>query len=528
MKLKIFSFFIIIFPASIYAQFQPIIELSSLQAKSGYTIDATASNSRFGLSVSNIGDFSGDGIDDYAISDSHFTDNQNHQGKVYVVYGSNGFNQNQFDISLLDGSNGFGIIGQEFDVVGTYISNAGDFNHDGYDDLIIGTMYYDEISLYSGRHYILFGGIDSPSDTLDLSTLNSSDGIIIHDIRPYEFSGHTATLIGDMNGDNIDDIAIGIPEADATNMGHDYGSVFVLFGEQNPPTTIQLSQLNGNNGFRINGLESRSDFGRSVASAGDFNNDGYNDLIIGSKDWFPDDNFYTADSYLVFGKNGNFPASLNVINFNGTNGMTIVGEIFYQSIASNVGTAGDFNNDGYSDILISAPGLSESGYPSDSGVTYVVFGTTDTLGSIIELSSINGSNGFKIRGDSELAHLGISLDSGDINGDFIDDIFIAANGTLNSGLNKGAVHVIFGKKQPFDGVFDISIIDGKNGFTLIGDVNDQAGVESISNAGDINGDGLSDLIIGAPGLSNTPGKTYVIYANDVIFKNNFNDQQMTR
>ncbi|MEH2299393.1 MAG: hypothetical protein V7K88_10265 [Nostoc sp.] len=239
-------------------------------------------------------------------------------------------------------------------------------------------------------------------------------------------------------------------------------------GEMMTKSTFNLSDLNGANGFAINGINASNFSGNSVSSAGDINSDGIDDLIIGT---------LSGQSYVVFGSKGGFGAQFNLSTLNGTSGFAING------INSSVSSAGDINGDGIDDLIIGALSASPNGIV-ESGQSYVVFGSKGGFGAQFNLSTLNGSNGFAINGINAYDRSGISVSSaGDINGDGIDDLII---GTL-----PGQSYVVFGSKGGFGAQFNLSTLNGSNGFAINGDGN------SVSSAGDINGDGIDDLIIGA-------------------------------
>ncbi|ELR97628.1 integrin alpha, partial [Gloeocapsa sp. PCC 73106] len=138
------------------------------------------------------------------------------------------------------------------------------------------------------------------------------------------------------------------------------------------PAEFELSNLNGSNGFALNGINRGGDSGFSVSSAGDINGDGLDDLIIGAPDASPNER-YSGQSYVVFGSNGGFSSSLNLSTLNGSNGFTINGINTSDFSGSSVSSAGDINGDGFDDLIIGATGADPNG--SSSGQSYVVFGS---------------------------------------------------------------------------------------------------------------------------------------------------------
>ncbi|MBD2535860.1 FG-GAP repeat protein [Nostoc flagelliforme FACHB-838] len=271
-------------------------------------------------------------------------------------------------------------------------------------------------------------------------------------------------------------------------------------------SSFDISNLNGSNGFAINGLDRYS--GYSVSNAGDINNDGVDDLIIGAPLVNPNDNFFAGQSYVVFGgANVGSSGVFNLSDLNGTNGLTING-IGGESGRS-VSNAGDINNDGIDDLIIGAPFASRNGI-SQVGESYVVFGGTNVASSgALNLSDLNGTNGFTITGINQIDTIGNSVsNAGDINNDGIDDLIIG-------GFGKS--YVVFGRTNVgSSGSINPSSLDGTNGFVINIMANNFNFISfSVSNAGDINNDGINDLVIGAyqansNGKENA-GQSYVIF-----------------
>ncbi|AUB44531.1 Ca2+-binding protein, RTX toxin-related (plasmid) [Nostoc flagelliforme CCNUN1] len=264
---------------------------------------------------------------------------------------------------------------------------------------------------------------------------------------------------------------------------------------------LNLSDLNGTNGFLINGIASGDSSGASVSNAGDINGDGLDDLIIGAFRADPNGNSYAGQSYVLFGgRNLGSGGSLNLSDLNGTNGFLINGIAAYDYSGESVSNAGDINGDGIDDLIIGAFGADPNGN-SYAGQSYVVFGgrNLDSGGSL-NLSDLNGTNGFLINGIAERDFSGDSVsNAGDINGDGIDDLIIGADGADPNGNSyAGQSYVVFGGRNlGSGGSLNLSDLNGTNGFLINGIAGRDFSGDSVSNAGDINGDGIDDLIIGA-------------------------------
>jgi hypothetical protein len=354
--------------------------------------------------------------------------------------------------------------------------------------------------------------------TLPLSGLDGTTGLIIDGEAGGDAAGRSVSAAGDINGDGIDDLIIGADTADPNGLSS--GSSYVLFGRSGGfASPLPLLGLDGSNGFRLHG-EAASDLaGGSVSAAGDVNGDGFDDLIIGASGANAGD---AGRSYVVFGRGDGFPASLQFSSLDGSNGFAIDGELAGDGAGFAVGAAGDFNADGIDDLLVTARSADPNG--NDSGRVYVVFGRISGFASPLPLSSLDGLNGLAINGEGQGAFTGRSAKAaGDINGDGIDDVVIGANNASNSNIGNprsGRAYVVFGSSAGFATPLQLANLNGTLGFAINGEfAGDQAGV-AVSGAGDINGDGLDDLIIGASGADprgEASGQSYVVFGRDTGF-----------
>ncbi|MEH2433433.1 MAG: hypothetical protein V7K25_04130, partial [Nostoc sp.] len=282
------------------------------------------------------------------------------------------------------------------------------------------------------------------------------------------------------------------------------GQSYVVFGGRNLGSSgsLNASDLNGTNGFLINGIAERDFSGYSVSNAGDINADGIDDLIIGAENASPNGNFRAGQSYVVFGgKNIGSSGSLNLSDLNGTNGFLINGIAANDNSGISVSNAGDINADGIDDLIIGAENASPNGN-SLAGQSYVVFGGKNIgSGGTFNLSDLNGTNGFIINGIAAGDNSGISVsNAGDINADGIDDLIIGASGDYRNYEDfPGQSYVIFGGKNiGSSGSLNLSDLNGTNGLLINGIGSGNSTSTSVSNAGDINADGIDDVIIGAP------------------------------
>jgi hypothetical protein len=513
-------------PLTAQASFPAEVDLSSLDGSNGVVLDGEAQYDFSGVAVSAAGDINGDGIGDLLIAARGADPNGSGSGRSYVVFGSDGALPSPFDLSTLNSLNGFWLNGEAVDDrSGSSVSAAGDINGDGIDDLIIGAPYADPNGNRSGRSYVVFGSDAGLANPFDLSTLNGSNGFALNGEGAFDRSGRSVSAAGDINGDGVDDLIIG---ADGANPNGNYsGRSYVVFGSASElPNPFELSTLNGSNGFVLNGEAVYDGSGRSVSAAGDINGDGIDDLIIGASSADPNGS-YSGRSYVVFGSDTDLPNPFELSSINGMNGFVLNGEAAGDQAGQSISAAGDINGDGIDDLIIGAFTADPNG--AASGRSYVVFGSDAELPNPFNLSTLNGSNGFALNGEAVGDNSGRSVSAaGDINGDGIDDLIIGADGADPNGNFSGRSYVVFGSDAGLPSPLELSSLNGSNGFVLSGEAEDDLSGRSVSAAGDINGDGIDDLIIGAPYADpngSASGRTYVVFGRgDAVFGDRFESE----
>jgi hypothetical protein len=494
--------------------FPAVIPLSSLNGKTGFIIDGQSTGDYSSSCVSTAGDINSDGIADifigaeYALSGS---------GRSYLIFGAKEIGKSGlFSLSTLNGANGFKLDGEMGsstnpplgDRSGISVSNAGDVNSDGYDDLLVGAVLASPNGVQAaGRSYAIFGGPQvGNSGSLPLSSLNGLNGFKLNGEATNDWSGVAVNAIGDVNNDGHNDFIIGAPQHNKS-----IGRSYVIFGNSNGanPGLISLTNLNGQNGFKLDGDLVSSYSGYWVGNIGDINRDSYDDILIGA----PNRNNFTGSSYVVFGSsNLGSNGLISLSSLNGANGFRLDGEAMGDSSGFSIGgsTVGDVNGDGYLDFIIGA-----KGYNSKIGRSYVIFGNDEVSDNGLQLlANLNGKNGFKIDGESAGDGSGFVTNLiGDFNGDGYADLGIGSYGHNKTGrfyLFFGGPEV--GKK----GLISLTDLNGVNGIKLNGEAAGDYGdnnLGSVSTAGDINNDGIADLLIGAPGHNKNTGRTYVIFGD---------------
>lgn len=510
-KIKIVALFIFNISLS-NAQLNDVtIDLNEIDGSDGFIIDMRFSGATSKYSIGSAGDLNADGKDDIMIG--NFNQFSLIRGVVFVVNGTDGGFQQQFPIlDYIDGTTGYLLSGYEmYAGFGYSLSSIGDVNNDGFDDVMIGSIKSD--TELGSSNYVLYGPITEfnldhrEQMVVDASGNNMFNGENGFEIKKNTGSGCNDILgfkvsrAGDFNGDGIDDMLFGGALSGCSDS--DNGSAYVLFGDANGfSTPFNVASLDGSNGFQIMG--DHENFANAISLAGDVNADGFDDLLIarGSLD---------NATFVIYGKSSLLPANIDIASMDDSIGVKI------NAGGADVSYIGDINNDGIDDFMFSnAIGLSPSAQVT--GAAYIVFGTAQRLQANFDVTSLNGTNGFAVYGESDGDQLGINISSaGDLNADGFDDIVIGSPKSDVYGVNSGIIHVIFGKKT-FPPFVDLSKpLDSKDGFKIKGGGDHDEIGRFLTEAGDINADGIGDLLIGVP----LADKAFILYGDDQIFRNGF-------
>ena len=282
----------------------------NLDGAKGFALTGVSDGDDAGRSVSGAGDVNGDGFDDLIIgAPDRTTSNGSFSGQSYVVFGAADGFPAKLDLSSLDGGDGFALKGaSRHETSGYSVSGAGDVNGDGLDDIIIGAPHQNR---NPGRSFVVFGTDDGFPAKLNLRVLDGSNGFAVNgvvapnpsipSILEESGTGHSVSGAGDFNGDGFDDILIGAPNRTTSN-GNFSGQSYVVFGADGGfPAALELAELDGFNGFALSGVVKQGFSGGSVSAAGDVNNDGYDDIIIGDRRVETNGGKGTGQSYVVFG-----------------------------------------------------------------------------------------------------------------------------------------------------------------------------------------------------------------------------------
>ena len=340
---------------------------SGLDGSSLHKFFGDSAQDQFGASVDGAGDLNHDGCDDLIVGAPYAASNGNGSGRVRIYSGQDGAILYTFD----------GFAGSH---LGYAVSRAGDVNNDGTDDVIAGTYNF------TSGGVRVFSGLDGTILYIRNSGLYGTD-----------LFGNSVSGAGDVDNDGYDDFIVGIPRAD--DNGPDTGSAHVYSG------------FDGAILYAVHGSTRRGELGGAVSGAGDVNNDGYDDFVVGARRDNP--NGWSSGSARVY--SGQSGAILYTFN----------GELAYDYFGTSVSGAGDVNNDGYDDLIVGAPG-------SWFGDAYVYSGQDGSL--LYSLSGMLWPFGF-----------GSSVSgAGDVNNDGCDDLIVGSPGHDSNGIDSGSASVFLG------------------------------------------------------------------------------------
>lgn len=487
--------------------------LGALNGPNGYRLAGRAPGDEAGRALKNAGDVNGDGLDDFIIgAGAADPDGKQGAGEAYVVFGDVA-NPAALSLGDLNGANGFRLVGASSnDQSGESVSGGGDVNRDGYADLLIGSPGLDPNEVpEAGGAYLVFGAPTFPA-RIALVSLNGANGVRLNGVAEDNRAGTSIGAAGDLNGDGYGDVLVGAPDATVSGL-EGVGLAYVVFGRPAFGAQLDLAALDGSNGFVISGVAAEGYAGNVAGSAGDVNGDGYDDALVAA--WKSDRGGAEESGavYVIYG-GPNPPAKLSLGSINGGNGFRLDGVAAGDGAGRSAAAAMDVDGDGRDDLIIGAPYAG-----NHRGAAYVVLGRA-AFPAAVGLETLNGATGFRLAGDEATSEAGTAVGAADVNGDGLGDLLVGAS-TAGTGSRRfaGKSYVVFGRAN-FEATISLAGLAADAGLQFDGAAaGDQSG-QAISAAGDVNGDGFDEFLIGAPkgglGPGNKPGFAYLVQGGPTL------------
>ncbi len=439
-------------------------------------------NGELGHSVAGAGDVNGDGYADVIAGAQLYDAGQADEGAAFLFLGSAS--------GIGDGDPSTAAAQLESNQVGANlgysVAGAGDVNGDGYSDVIVGARYYDGPDVDEGAAFVFLGSASGIADgnpataatRLESNQANAQFGVSVNGA-------------GDVNGDGHADVIVSASYYDAPEF--DEGAAFVFLGSAsgipngNPATAA--TQLESN--------QASSVFGCSVASAGDVNGDGYGDVIVGAFQYAAGQT--DEGGAFVFLGSASGVANSNIATAATRLQSDQATAEFGHSVAGM-----DVNGDGYSDVIAGA--FHYDAGQTDEGVAFVFLGSASGIADGNPATAAT-----QLESDQPNASLGKSVaGAGDVNGDGYADVIVGAwEYDAGGGIRHGAALVFLGSASGIaDGTF------GSAAARLVSNLEDAKLGRSVAGAGDVNGDGYADVIVGAPHYGwSTEGAAFLFLGN---------------
>ncbi len=413
------------------------------------------------------GDVNGDGYDDILVAAPYDDTAANNAGAVHVIYGSatqlTSIDLSESDVKIYGNS--------ADDALGTQIAADGDINGDGYYDIVVSSSLEDTVATDAGAVYVIYG-----SDSLGTSIAVSAANVTIRGADEHDNTGSSFASSSDVNDDGYDDLIIGAPQDD--DSADNAGAVYVIYGGTALSSTITAAAAD----VTLTGESSGDTAGISIGAGADINGDSIDDFIVGA--WAEDTGASNAGAvYAIFGSDS-LSSAMSLTNAD----VKITGEAENDTICKQNASCslGDVNGDGFADIIIGAATEDTGG--ASAGAVYIIHGS-NSMSSTISASAANT----KIIGEEALDFTGYSVSaSGDLNDDGYEDVVFGAFKEGSDPNEAGAAYVVLGSDS-LSATIDASQADIK----ITGEEASNYAGRAVSNNGDVNGDGINDVLVGA-------------------------------
>ncbi|MCF8339398.1 MAG: FG-GAP-like repeat-containing protein [Chitinophagaceae bacterium] len=409
-------------------------------------VESNQANARMGSSVSGAGDVNGDGYSDVIVGVENYDNGQSDEGVAYVYHGnSSGISTTAAAMVQSNVANGY---------MGRSVSGAGDVNGDGYGDVIVGGHGYTNGESNEGAAFIYHGSA---------SGINTTEARKLESNQANAEMGASVSGAGDVNGDGYSDVIVAMRYYD--NGQTNEGAARVYHGSSTGISNTAAAMVESN--------QADANLGFSVAGAGDVNNDGYSDVIVGANDY----------------DNGSSNEGAAFVYHGSSTGISTTAAARVESNQVNarmgwsVSGAGDVNNDGYSDVIVGAAYYDNGN--SDEGAAFVYHGSS---------TGISTTESARVESNRTNAWMGYSVAGvGDINGDGYKDVVVGARYYANGENDEGAVYFYHGSSTGIN-TTAVTVIESNQANAEMG--------TGVSGAGDVNGDGYSDVIFGVQNYDN--------------------------
>jgi hypothetical protein len=434
------------------------VAADGLAAGPAWTADGDQADAQFAFSVAAAGDVNGDGFGDVIASAPFYDNGQLNEGRVFAYYGS-----------ATGPSTGPSWVFEGDQVqanIGYSIASAGDVNGDGYDDVIVGARLYDNGQGDEGGLWVYYGAA---------AGLATSPSWSAESNQAAAFLGGSVATAGDVNGDGYDDVIGGAVAYD--NGQADEGRAYVYYGS--------ASGLASTPSWTAESNQAGAQFGAAVSSAGDVNGDGYDDVIVGSS-FYANGQTQEGRAFVYYGSASGLAS---------TPSWTAESNQTGARMGFSLGRGSDVNGDGYSDVIVGV--YLYDNVQADKGQVLVYYGSA---------TGLPASPSWTAEGTQTSELFGFALNgAGDVNADGYADLIVGAVNHDNGQTDEGQALVYYGSAAG---------LAASPSWTAEIDQTGASFGAAVAAAGDVNGDGGADVIVGARSFDNVElnkGRAFIYY-----------------